>query len=107
MISVFVGVVYVDPFNQSLKASDIWIFNIVLITRQFKNFIWLFNNWSYFFLRVTSAVLLLGCVFAGFLRYFNVWGKIKISLRSTWRNIVRVVHFNDLPVTVIFCVNSS
>ena len=31
----------------------------------------------------------------------------KAQNKTPWCNIVRVVHINSLPVTIIFCVNSS
>ena len=52
-----------------------------------------------------TAVLLLGRVFASFPQNVYVWRKIKISLRPPRRNILRVVSLNDLPVTIMFCVN--
>ena len=58
---------------------------------------------------VLSPVLLLGHVFSGFPRYFNIWcqnkkvpGHHMAQNKIPWHNIVSVVHINDLPITLVW-----
>ena len=53
------------------------------------------------------AVLLLGCIFARFPRYFLHMTPDMAQNKTPWHNILLVVRLNSLPITIIFCVNGS